>query len=92
MQPMKEEGIDVTDSVSVLLDITADVCPLTFVRAKLALERMPSGGVIEVRLNAGEPLRNVPRALAEMGHVVLSNTPEDPGIRDGVHRLRVRRA
>jgi TusA-related sulfurtransferase len=92
MQPFKEEGFRNTDSKPMLLDITADVCPITFVRTKLALERMPSGGRLEVRLNAGEPLRNVPRALAESGHSVLSLAPEDPGRDDGVHRLLVRRA
>jgi hypothetical protein len=37
-------------------------------------------------------LRNVPRALAESGHSVLSLAPEDPGRDDGVHRLLVCRA
>ncbi len=92
MQPWKEEGHCNTDSPPIFLDITGDLCPITFVRTKLALERMPSGGRLEVRLNAGEPLRNVPRSLAETGHSVLSLAPEDPARPDGVHRLLVRRA
>lgn len=92
MQPLKEEGCAKTDSQPMLLDITAEVCPITFVRTKLALERLPSGAQLEVRLNAGEPLRNVPRALAETGHSVLSVTPEEPDRTNGVHRLLVRRA
>jgi TusA-related sulfurtransferase len=92
MQPLKEEGLGKTDSVPIFLDITADVCPITFVRTKLALERMPSGSIVEVRLNAGEPLRNIPRALVEIGHRVLSLAPEDPGNIEGVHRMRVWRA
>jgi len=91
MQPQKEKNLETTDSVPMILDITADVCPITFVRTKLALERMPSGSIVEVRLNAGEPLRNVPRALVEIGHRILSLTPEDPGHVEGVHRMRVRR-
>lgn len=78
-----------TDSAPALLDITGDVCPLTFVRTRLALERLPAGAALEVRLNPGEPLRNVPRALAELGHAVDPPRPEDPSRPDGPHRLRV---
>ena len=61
------------------LDITADVCPLTFVKTKLLIERMSSGQTAEIRLNAGEPLENVPRAVEEHGHTVLSLAPETEG-------------
>lgn len=59
------------------LDITADICPITFVRTKLALERLQPGEVLEVRLKGAEPLKNVPRSATEQGHVVLSVTPVD---------------
>lgn len=72
------------------IDITADVCPMTFVRVKLALERLPAGALLGVRLNAGEPLRNVPRAAAAEGHVILRQEPESDHA--GVHRLLIRRA
>ena len=75
---------------SVLLDITAQVCPLTFVPTRLRLERMAPGEVLEIRLAGGEPLHNLPRSLADEGHEVLSLAPE-PGSA-GVHRLRVRKA
>jgi TusA-related sulfurtransferase len=71
------------------LDISAEVCPLTFVKAKLLLERMPKGAVAEIRLAGAEPLENVPRALAEDGHEVLSLLPETGD--SGVHRLTVRK-
>lgn len=54
------------------LDITRDVCPMTFVRTRLALDRMKPGQVLRVRLRGEEPLRNVPRTAAEQGHEVLS--------------------
>ena len=38
-----------------LLDITTEVCPLTFVKTKLCVERLERGQTLEVRLNAGEP-------------------------------------
>jgi TusA-related sulfurtransferase len=54
------------------IDITGEVCPMTFVRTKLKLERMASGEVLAVRLRGEEPLRNVPRAAREEGHAILS--------------------
>jgi TusA-related sulfurtransferase len=72
------------------IDITNDVCPMTFVRVKLALERLPSGAVLRVRLNDGEPLRNVPRSAQAEGHAIIELAPEMEGSR--VHRLVIRRA
>lgn len=59
------------------IDITAEVCPMTYVRVKLALERLPEGGVLEVLLAGAEPLKNVPRSAREDGHDVLSLEPLD---------------
>ena len=56
----------------VTLDITGEVCPMTFVRTKLQLERMRPGEVLAVRLRGDEPLRNVPRAARDEGHAVLA--------------------
>ena len=61
------------------LDITSDICPLTFVKTKLLLEKMPSGAIAEIRLKAGEPLENVPRSAEEEGHKILSLEPEKEG-------------
>jgi TusA-related sulfurtransferase len=54
------------------LDITRDCCPMTFVKVKLALAKLHSGDELEVILNEGEPLSNVPRTVTEAGHQVLS--------------------
>ena len=70
------------------LDITADVCPMTFVRTRLLIERMGPGQTAEIRLKGEEPLANVPASVAELGHVVESLAPESPGAE--VHRLRIR--
>lgn len=53
------------------IDITGELCPMTFVRTKLRLERMKSGEVLNVRLRGEEPLRNVPRAARDEGHAIL---------------------
>ena len=65
-------GKKTTQNVDFFLDITSDVCPMTFVKTKLLIERMSSGQTAEIRLNAGEPLENVPRAVEEHGHTVLA--------------------
>jgi tRNA 2-thiouridine synthesizing protein A len=58
------------------IDITGEVCPMTFVRTKLRLERMRSGEVLSVRLRGDEPLRNVPKAARDEGHTILGIIPE----------------
>lgn len=72
------------------LDITGEICPITFVKTKLLLERMSPGETAEVRLQGAEPLGNVPRSVAEHGDEVLSLEPEETdGPDDGIHLLRI---
>ncbi len=61
------------------LDITYEVCPMTFVRTRLALDRLQPGEELRVRLRGDEPRRNVPRTAAEQGHTVLSVDDSDDG-------------
>jgi len=70
-----------------LLDITKETCPMTFVKVKLALAKMDKGQELEVILNEGEPLENVPASCEEQGFKVLSN--EACG--DGKHRLIIQK-
>lgn len=75
------------------LDITSDVCPMTFVRTKLLIEKMQPGETAEVRLQSKEPLENVPRSVREIGDEVVSLSPEDPdGPPDGAHILIIRKS
>ncbi len=62
------------------LDITAEVCPMTFVRTRLALDRMAPGQTLLVRLRGEEPLRNVPRTARELGHEVISLETDAGGV------------
>lgn len=87
----KEKPMTDISKTDHFVDITGDVCPMTFVRTKLLLEKAADGDVVEVRLRGREPLLNVPRSAAEHGHQILSMTPEDPaGPQDGVNRLLIR--
>ena len=62
------------------LDITTDLCPMTFVRTRLALDRMAPGQMLRVRLRGAEPLKNVPRTAAEQGHEIVSLETDVGGV------------
>ena len=61
------------------LDITDVVCPMTFVKTKVALEDLNDGQILELRLNDGEPIQNVPRSLKDDGHKILELANNDDG-------------
>lgn len=71
------------------IDITTDVCPLTFVKTKLLLEKMPSGALATVRLKGAQPLDNVPRSVKAHGHEVVSLAPEDAQTPPDVRRPHI---
>ncbi len=61
------------------VDITDKVCPLTFVKAKVALEELEVGQILAVRMNDGEPVQNVPRSFKDDGHQVLKLDDNNDG-------------
>ena len=69
------------------IDITDVVCPVTFVKAKVALEELEEGQVLAVTMNDGEPVQNVPRSIKEEGHQVLKLDDNE----DGTYTLLVRK-
>ena len=72
--------MDLSSSGDRDLDLRGEVCPYTFVRAKLALEDMPLGGVLRVLVDHQPATRNIPRSAAEWGQEVGSVEPgERPG-------------
>jgi TusA-related sulfurtransferase len=62
------------------LDITAEVCPMTFVRTRLALDRLAPGETLLVHLKGQEPLTNVPQSAKALGHDVVSIETDSLGI------------
>lgn len=70
---------DSSHAASLMLDITHEKCPMTFVRTRLALDGLAVGGVLAVRLKGEEPHRNVRRSVLALGHAVLSDQTEDDG-------------
>ncbi len=75
-----------------LIDITGEVCPITFVKTKLALEKLVPGQVLGVDLRGREPLDNVPRSARDAGYEILAIEPPIEGAPPGaVHRIFIRR-
>ena len=70
------------------VDITDVVCPVTFVKAKVALEELDDGEILAVRMNDGEPVQNVPRSIKEEGHQILKLDDNE----DGTYTLYVKKA
>lgn len=58
-------------------DVRAYACPITFVKTRIALDRLAAGEILEVWLSAGEPAESVPRSAEEEGHRVLAVEPLD---------------
>ena len=64
------------------------VCPVTFVKTKVALEELDEGQILAVHMNDGEPVQNVPRSVKDEGHEILKLI----GNEDGTWDLIVRKA
>lgn len=72
----------ITDTV----DITDVVCPVTFVKAKVALEELDDGDILSIHMNEGEPVQNVPRSIKEEGHQILKLINNNDGTFDLIVR------
>ncbi|HEY9874358.1 MAG TPA: sulfurtransferase TusA family protein [Candidatus Obscuribacterales bacterium] len=68
------------------LDLRGTPCPINFVRTKLRLEKMAPGTLLEVWLDAGEPIEQVPDSLTMEGYTI-----EQIEDRAGFFALKVRR-
>jgi len=67
------------EEIASTLDITADLCPMTFVKARLFFEKQQIGHLVQIKLSAGEPLENLPEALKLDGHEIISVLADDGG-------------
>jgi len=60
-----------------LLDLKGTPCPLNYVKVKLFLENLKKGDILEVLLDEGEPIENVPKSLESDGHIILKIEKKD---------------
>jgi TusA-related sulfurtransferase len=61
------------------IDLRGVSCPTNFVKAKLALEDVESGTVLQILLDDGEPVKNVPRSLKADGHKLIGLKQAEEG-------------
>jgi sulfite reductase (ferredoxin) len=79
-RPKTEEKDDVTSIVKKIeKDYRGVTCPMNFVKTKLALETMNSGEQLEIFLDDGEPIQNVPNSVKLEGHSILSQEKDAKG-------------
>lgn len=52
------------------MDLRGTPCPINFVKTKLRLEQMAPGQLLEVWLDPGEPIEQVPDSLVMEGYNV----------------------
>ncbi|MBI5588680.1 MAG: sulfurtransferase TusA family protein [Deltaproteobacteria bacterium] len=78
---------DINIKANASLDLRGVMCPINFVKTKLKLEMMDAGEVLEVILDGGEPIQNVPKSIKEEGHKILEVKRED-----GYFRLKVQKS
>ena len=53
------------------LDLTKYKCPITFVKAKLALEKLKKNETLTIKINEGEDLDSMPESLKEIGFKII---------------------
>jgi sulfite reductase (ferredoxin) len=58
-------------SSKVVKDFRGVACPMNFVKTKMELANLKSGEILEIWLDSGEPIENVPGSVREEGHIIL---------------------
>jgi TusA-related sulfurtransferase len=67
-QPTENPQIELKPDAQ--LDLRGTPCPINFVRTKLRLEQMAPGSLLEVWLDSGEPIEQVPDSLVMAGYTL----------------------
>ena len=52
----------------IFLNIINDKCPITFVKTKIALEKLAPHQFLEIHIKKGEALNGMPSSLKELGY------------------------
>ena len=66
----KPTGSIINQTPDAQLDLRGTPCPINFVRTKLRLEQMTPGSLLEVWLDPGEPIEQVPDSLTMAGYPI----------------------
>ncbi|MCZ6681529.1 MAG: sulfurtransferase TusA family protein [Candidatus Poribacteria bacterium] len=65
--PKTEKVEEIVDS----LDLKGVACPFNYVQTKIRLEQMEIGQLLEITIDDGEPIENVPKSLTNDGHKIM---------------------
>jgi len=71
-----------------VMDLRGVACPLNFVKAKLELERIGIGQALEILLDGGDPIRNVPASFTQQGQRVVAIESRDGHFSMVVQRIK----
>lgn len=61
------------------LDLRGIACPMNFVKTKLFLDKLSSNDLLQVSLDAGEPVESVSSSIGAEGHQIISIDKQDGG-------------
>jgi sulfite reductase (ferredoxin) len=61
-----------TGDIDVRKDLRGVACPMNFVKTKIEISSMQSGQLLEILLDDGQPIQNVPGSVRQEGHEILS--------------------
>lgn len=67
-----KSAVSAAISPDVKKDFRGVMCPMNFVKTKIALTPMQSGQILEILLDDGAPIENVPGSVKNEGHTILS--------------------
>ncbi|MDR2081214.1 MAG: sulfurtransferase TusA family protein, partial [Campylobacteraceae bacterium] len=71
------KSADKAQSADKFKDYRGVACPMNFVKTKMDLSQMKSGEILEILLDEGAPIDNVPRSVASEGHAVLEQIKQN---------------
>jgi len=69
--PKTEKAPSLDAGAEKKIDLKGTPCPINYVKAKLVIESLASGAILEILLDDGEPIENVPKSLESDGHRIL---------------------
>jgi len=70
------------------LDLRGVACPMNFVKAKLALDKLQEGSVLELVLDPGEPITSVFESMLAEGHELQ----QPKALPDGTFELQIKKS
>ncbi|MDR1460796.1 MAG: sulfurtransferase TusA family protein [Campylobacteraceae bacterium] len=72
----KTETKSADDIANKFRDYRGVACPMNFVKTKMDLAQMKSAEILDILLDDGAPIENVPRSVASEGHTILEQTKQ----------------